>query len=53
VQVRADSWVSFNGRPRQRMLDPTVDLAAHDRGIAPFGFGASSFVLPLDPPVTE
>ena len=53
VEVRADSWVSFNGRPRQRLLNPTVDLAAHDRGLAPFGFDASSFVLPLDPPVRE
>jgi vitamin K-dependent gamma-carboxylase len=53
VEVRADSWVSFNGRPRQRLLDPAVDLAARDRGIAPFGFDASSFVLPLDPPVRE
>jgi vitamin K-dependent gamma-carboxylase len=51
VEVRADSWVSFNGRPRQRLLDPAVDLAAQDRGTAPFGFDASSFVLPLDPPV--
>lgn len=53
VEVRADSWVSFNGRRRQRLLDPKVDLASHDRGITPFGFDASSFVLPLDPPVTE
>ncbi len=28
VEVRADSFVSFNGRRRQRMIDPTVDLAA-------------------------
>jgi hypothetical protein len=53
VQVRADSWVSFNGRARQRLLDPTVDLAAHERGLAPFGFDADGFVLPLDPPVRE
>ena len=51
VEVRADSWVSFNGRPRQRLLDPDVDLAAHDRGIMPFGFDADAAVLPLDPPV--
>ena len=28
VEVRAESFVSFNGRRRQRMIDPTVDLAA-------------------------
>ena len=28
VEVRADSFVSFNGRRRQRMIDPSVDLAA-------------------------
>ena len=35
-----------NGRPRQRMVDPAVDLAAVDRW-AP----ASSYLLPFDPPV--
>jgi hypothetical protein len=48
VEVRADSFVSFNGRPRQRMIDPDVDLAALGRR-AP----ASAYVLPLDPPVLE
>lgn len=28
VEVRADVFVSLNGRPRQRLVDPTVDLAA-------------------------
>jgi uncharacterized membrane protein YphA (DoxX/SURF4 family) len=51
VEVRADSWVAFNGRPRQRMLDPDVDLAAHERGFTPFGFGADGVVLPLEPAV--
>ena len=27
VQVRADAWVSWNGRPAARLIDPTVDLA--------------------------
>jgi hypothetical protein len=27
VQVRADAFVSFNGRPAQRLVDPTVDLS--------------------------
>jgi hypothetical protein len=27
VEVRADAWVSLDGRPAQRLVDPTVDLA--------------------------
>ena len=46
VAVRADAWVAFNGRPRQRWIDPSVDLAALDRG-AP----ASAYVLPEYPAV--
>lgn len=48
VEVRADSWVSFNGRPRQRWIDPTIDLAAVAR-TSP----AAEYVLPHDPPVTR
>ena len=44
VIVRADSWVSFNGRQRQRMIDPQVDLASLDRRAR-----ASTYVLALDP----
>jgi hypothetical protein len=33
------------------MLDPDVDLAAHDRGFTPFGFDADGVVLPLEPAV--
>ena len=35
VQVRADAWVSMNGRQAQRIIDPTVDLAARPRTLAP------------------
>ena len=35
VEVRADAWVSMNGRPAQRIIDPTVDLAAQPRTLAP------------------
>ncbi len=38
VEVRADAWVSMNGGPRQRIVDPAVDLAAHDRGQVPDGW---------------
>lgn len=27
VEVRADAWVAYNGRPSARLIDPTVDLA--------------------------
>jgi hypothetical protein len=48
VEVQADSWVSFNGRRRQRMIDPSVDLAALDRRAR-----AGDYVLDLDPPTYE
>jgi len=35
-EVRADVLVSLNGRPRQRLVDPAVDLAAERDGVAPF-----------------
>ncbi|HMJ76125.1 MAG TPA: HTTM domain-containing protein, partial [Iamia sp.] len=31
AEVRVDSWVSFNGRPPARFIDPTVDLAHEPR----------------------
>ncbi len=31
VEVRADAWVSLNGRPAERLIDPTVDLASQPR----------------------
>ena len=48
VEVRADSFVSFNGRRRQRMIDPGVDLAALSRRAR-----ATEYVLPLEPPVLD
>ena len=35
VEVRADAYVSYNGRPAARLIDPAVDLAAVRRGIGP------------------
>jgi vitamin K-dependent gamma-carboxylase len=35
VEVRVDAWVSFDGGPPARLIDPTVDLAAQPRGLAP------------------
>ena len=44
VEVRADVWVSMNGRPPRRIVDPTVDLAAEPRTLSPskwiLAFGA-------------
>lgn len=38
LEVRATAWVTMNGRPAALMLDPTIDLAAHDRGEMPPGW---------------
>ncbi|HEU4578444.1 MAG TPA: HTTM domain-containing protein [Polyangiaceae bacterium] len=35
VQVHADAWASLNGRRARRLIDPDVDLASVDDGIAP------------------
>lgn len=35
VEVRADVWVSMNGRPPRRVVDPSVDLAAEPRTMSP------------------
>jgi hypothetical protein len=41
-RVYADAWAALNGRPSQRLIDPTVDLAAEPRTLAP-----ARFVVPL------
>jgi len=41
-EVRADAFASLNGRPRARLIDPTVDLARRSRSLAPY-----SWVLPM------
>lgn len=33
VEVRADAFVAFNGRPYKRLIDPTTDLAAESRTV--------------------
>lgn len=35
VTVRADAFSSWNGRPNARLIDPGVNLAAIDPGVAP------------------
>ena len=41
VEVRADVWVSLNGRAPTRLVDPDVDLSRVEDGIAP-----ASWILP-------
>ena len=43
VQVYADSWASLNGRPEQRLIDPTVDLAQVKWSLWP-----AHWIVPLD-----
>jgi hypothetical protein len=35
VEVRADAFVAYNGRPSARLIDPTVDLARERDSLAP------------------
>ena len=35
VEVRADAYVTYNGRPAARLIDPDVDLARVSRGLGP------------------
>lgn len=48
VEVYADSFVAMNGRLRQRMIDPTVDLVTVSRW-AP----SAAYVLPFEPAVRD
>jgi hypothetical protein len=41
VEVTVDAWVSFNGRPAARIIDPTVDLAAE-----PLDIWSDDWILP-------
>lgn len=43
-QVYADSWASLNGRPTQRLIDPTVDLTQPLNALEEAGW-----ILPLEP----
>ncbi len=46
IEIRADARVSLNGRPRELLIDPKVDLASQPRNLL-----ASSWILPLQEPV--
>jgi hypothetical protein len=41
-EVYADAFAALNGRPRQRLIDPSVDLAAEPGGLGPW-----PWILPL------
>jgi hypothetical protein len=42
VHVYADAWAALNGRLSQRLIDPSVDLAAEPRTLGP-----ARFIVPL------
>jgi hypothetical protein len=44
VEVRADAYVAFNGRPNARLIDPDVDLASLSNSVMP-----KSWILPAPP----
>ena len=44
VEVKAEAFVSWNGRPNARLIDPDVNLAEIKPGIAPM-----SWILPYQP----
>ncbi|MDJ0950989.1 MAG: HTTM domain-containing protein, partial [Alphaproteobacteria bacterium] len=46
VEVRANVWVSLNGRPRARMVDPDRDLTQIDRSMR-----HADWILPLQEPL--
>lgn len=48
IEVYARVQASLNGRPLQDLVDPTVDLAAQERGL-----GAASWILPLRQPLVR
>jgi vitamin K-dependent gamma-carboxylase len=43
VAVRAEAYVSLNGRPSQLFIDPRIDLAKEVPGLAP-----KPWILPLE-----
>ncbi|HTV19221.1 MAG TPA: HTTM domain-containing protein, partial [Polyangiaceae bacterium] len=42
VRVYADAWASLNGRPRQRLIDPGIDLASE-----PWSLWPKRWIVPL------
>ena len=48
VQIRAEANISLNGRPRQLLIDPTVDLTTVKRSLLPY-----SWILPLETPLPD
>jgi len=44
-EVRVDAFASLNGRPRQRLIDPSVDLARETDSLAP-----RAWILPRSTP---
>lgn len=43
VRVHANAWAALNGRPSQRLIDPTVDLGSEPRSLWP-----KRWIVPLE-----
>jgi hypothetical protein len=43
VEVQADAFVTMNGRPSQRLIDPTTNLANEEDSLWP-----KRWILPID-----
>lgn len=48
VSIYADAWVTMNGRPSRRIIDPSVDLTTVQDSLLP-----KPWILPLDDRVEE
>lgn len=46
VEIRAEANISLNGRPRELLIDPTVDLTKVNRSLMPY-----PWILPLKTPL--
>ena len=46
VEIRAEANISLNGRPRQLLIDPQLDLTTVDRSLRPY-----PWILPLTTPL--
>ncbi len=48
VEVRAEAWCSLNGRDRELLVNPRIDLTGRSRSLAP-----ADWIVPLTSPLTQ
>ncbi|MFG6095909.1 HTTM domain-containing protein [Leptothoe sp. ISB3NOV94-8A] len=48
IEVRAEAFASLNGREKQQLIDPTVDLSKKRQSLMP-----ADWILPLEIPLSE